>query len=63
MDQDLLLKECLKRRPEAQRRLYDHFAPSMLGICFRYTKSLSDAEEVLQEGFIKVYKNINKFEE
>ena len=61
MDQDLLLKECLKRRPEAQRRLYDHFAPSMLGICFRYTKSLSDAEEVLQEGFIKVFTRLNQF--
>ena len=61
MDQYLLLKECLKRRPEAQRRLYDHFAPSMLGICFRYTKSLSDAEEVLQEGFIKVFTRLNQF--
>lgn len=63
MDQDLLLilKECLKRKPEAQKRLYDHFAPSMLGVCFRYTKSLSDAEEVLQEGFIKVFTRLNQF--
>jgi len=61
MDQDLLLKECLKRKPEAQRRLYDHFAPVMLGVCFRYTKSLSDAEEVLQEGFIKVFTRLNQF--
>jgi len=61
MDEDLLLKECLKRKPEAQRRLYDYFAPSMLGVCFRYTKSLSDAEEVLQEGFIKVFTRLNQF--
>ena len=61
MDEDLLLKECLKRKPEAQRRLYDHFASSMLGVCFRYTKSLSDAEEVLQEGFIKVFTRLNQF--
>jgi len=61
MDQYLLLKECLKRKPEAQRRLYDHFAPVMLGVCFRYTKSLSDAEEVLQEGFIKVFTRLNQF--
>ena len=61
MDQYLLLKECLKRKPEAQRRLYDHFASSMLGVCFRYTKSLSDAEEVLQEGFIKVFTQIQQF--
>jgi RNA polymerase sigma-70 factor (ECF subfamily) len=61
MDQDLFLKECLKRKPEAQRKLYEHFAPSMLGVCFRYTKSLSDAEEVLQEGFIKVFTRLNQY--
>ena len=61
IDYHQLLKECLKRKPEAQRRLYDHFAPSMLGLCFRYTKSLSDAEEVLQEGFIKVFTRLNQF--
>jgi RNA polymerase sigma-70 factor (ECF subfamily) len=61
IDYHQLLKECLKRKPEAQRRLYDHFAPSMLGVCFRYTKSLSDAEEVLQEGFIKVFTRLNQF--
>ena len=61
MDQDLILKECLKRKPEAQKKLYDHFAPSMLGVCFRYTKSLSDAEEVLQEGFIKVFTRLSQF--
>jgi RNA polymerase sigma-70 factor (ECF subfamily) len=61
IDYQQLLKECLKRKPEAQKRLYDHFAPSMLGVCFRYTKSLSDAEEVLQEGFIKVFTRLNQF--
>jgi RNA polymerase sigma-70 factor (ECF subfamily) len=33
----------------------------MLGVCFRYTKSISDAEEVLQEGFIKVFMRLNQF--
>jgi len=61
IDYQQLLKECLKRKPEAQKRLYDHFAPSMLGVCFRYTKSLSDAEEVLHEGFIKVFTRLNQF--
>jgi len=61
MDLDTLLKECLKRKPEAQKTLYDHFAPLMLAVCFRYTKSLSDAEEVLQEGFIKVFSRLHQF--
>jgi RNA polymerase sigma-70 factor (ECF subfamily) len=41
--------------------LYEHFAPVMLGVCFRYTKSISDAEEILQEGFIKVFMRLNQF--
>jgi RNA polymerase sigma-70 factor (ECF subfamily) len=61
MDQDQLIKGCLKQNREAQRKLYELFAPSMLGVCFRYTKSLNDAEEVLQEGFIKVFTRLNQF--
>ena len=61
MDQHQLLKDCLKLKPEAQKMLYELFAPSMLGLCFRYTKSINDAEEVLQEGFIKVFKRLNQF--
>jgi len=41
--------------------LYDHFAPSMLGVCFRYTKSLDDAEDVLQDGFVKVFKYLKQY--
>lgn len=61
IDYHQLLKDCLKLKPEAQRRLYDHFAPSMLGVCFRYTKSISDAEDVLQEGFVKVFKHLKQY--
>ena len=61
MDEDLLIKDCLKRKPEAQKALYEHFAPTMLAVCFRYTKSLTDAEEVLQEGSIKVFTRLNQF--
>src|SRR5665213_2766967 len=58
-----LLKDCLKRKPEAQKMLYKHFAPTMLGVCFRYTKSMNDAEEVLQIGFIKVFDRLRQFNE
>jgi RNA polymerase sigma-70 factor (ECF subfamily) len=33
----------------------------MLGICYRYTKSIADAEDVLQEGFIKVFRNLQQY--
>lgn len=45
----------------AQKQLYDAFASTMLGICYRYTKSLADAEDVLQEGFIKVYRSLPNY--
>jgi len=61
MDYNQLLKDCLKQKSEAQKMLYEHFAPSMLGVCFRYTKTLNDAEEVLQEGFVKVFTRLNQF--
>lgn len=56
-----LVKNCLKGNSGAQRELYNHFAASMFGICYRYTKSTSDAEDVLQEGFIKIFKNLHHY--
>jgi RNA polymerase sigma factor (sigma-70 family) len=56
-----LVKDCLKGKPEAQRQLYEQFAKNMLGVCYRYTKSLKDAEDVLQEGFIKVYLGLKQY--
>ena len=55
MDQKQLVKDCIKQKPLAQQQLYHHFAPAMLGVCYRYTKSIQDAEDVLQESFVKVF--------
>ena len=54
MDSYKLVKDCLRNQLSAQRQLYELHAPPMLGVCYRYTKSIADAEDVLQEGFIKV---------
>ena len=61
MDQYGLVKNCLKGNAAAQRQLYDLFAGAMLAVCYRYTKSMSDAEDVLQEGFIKVFLNLHQY--
>jgi RNA polymerase sigma factor (sigma-70 family) len=61
MNHNELLNDCLKGKASAQRELYKHFASAMLGLCYRYTKSMADAEDVLQEGFIKVFKNLHQF--
>ncbi len=61
MDDSQLVKDCLKWKPEAQQRLYEQYAKSMLAVCYRYTKSLKDAEDVLQEGFVKVFFGLKQF--
>jgi len=61
MDERQLVKECLRGNPAAQRKLYELFDKSMLGICYRYTKSLKDAEDVLQDGFVKVFRNLHQY--
>jgi len=62
MDQDLLLiKGCLKNDRASQKQLYDKYAEVMLGVCYRYTKSMADAEDVLQEGFVRVFKNLQQY--
>jgi len=60
-DQQKLVKDCLRNNAIAQKRLYDLFSGDMLGICYRYTKSMNDAEEVLQQGFIKVFRNLHQY--
>ena len=60
-DHSLLIKNCLKGKPDAQKQLYEEFAPLMLGVCYRYTKSLQDAEDILQEGFVRVFTFLNQY--
>mgnify|MGYP003345445631 CR=1 FL=1 len=37
----------------AQELLYNRFSPKMLGVCYRYAQNREDAEDMLQEGFVK----------
>lgn len=61
MDTRRLVNACIRGNPEAQRQLYEEYAETMLGICYRYTKSMADAEDVMQEGFVKVFRNLSQF--
>lgn len=49
------IQRCLDNDPQAQEELYRLFAPKMFGICLRFTKNKMEAEDVLQEGFIKIF--------
>jgi len=56
-----ILSECIAGRTESQKLLYQYFAPKMFGICLRYANDYHHAEDILQEGFIKVFNNLHKF--
>ena len=58
-----ILEGCRKNDRMKQELLYKKYAPTLLGICLRYCKNREDAEDVLQEGFVKIFKNINQFRE
>jgi RNA polymerase sigma factor (sigma-70 family) len=53
----------LKSKETLEKNIYNQFAEKMLFLCFRYLNNLMDAEEVLHNGFIKVFDNLGKFEE
>ena len=55
MTEELMLAGCLKNNAAAQEALYNRFSPRMLGVCYRFAKNREDAEDMLQEGFIKVF--------
>jgi RNA polymerase sigma factor (sigma-70 family) len=61
MTEAQLLIGCLKNEPEAQKKFYQHFSPKMLGVCYRYSRNKADAEDMLQEGFIKVFQMLHQF--
>lgn len=61
MNTQQLVKDCQRGKPEAQRQLYELYARDMLGLCYRYTKSIRDAEDVLQDGFVKVFTSLHQY--
>ena len=56
-----IIKACLKGDRAAQKRFYQIFSDKMYGVCFRYTSNEDEAKDILQDGFIKVFLNLNKF--
>jgi RNA polymerase sigma factor (sigma-70 family) len=61
LSEDELIAGCLKGRSKAQEQLYESFSRRMLVVCMRYSKARQDAEDILQEAFIKVFKNLHTF--
>lgn len=57
-----LVKKAAVGNRNAQHAIYNKFAPKMLGVCRQYIKDLQFAEDVMLQGFVKVFKNLPNFE-
>lgn len=60
-DLDDLLARCLRREPAAQRAMYLRYAGRMLGIARRYAYTVPEAEDILQDAFVKVFSHLGEF--
>ena len=56
-----LIRCCIEGNRLSQKQLYELFAPKMFGVCLRYSKNREEAEEILQEGFVQVFKSLKNF--
>jgi RNA polymerase sigma factor (sigma-70 family) len=56
-----VIEDCIKNKRKAQIELYNHYAPSLLAVCKRYVADKSEAEDILQEGFLKILNNIKEY--
>jgi RNA polymerase sigma-70 factor (ECF subfamily) len=57
-----LVKGCLKENQHCQQEVFRLYAGKMLSLCMRYARHRMEAEDILQDAFVKVFDNISKFQ-
>ena len=61
MTESELIKGCIREDAACQKELFNRYASRMLGVCHRYARNTADAEDILQDAFIKVFKKLEQF--
>ncbi|MEO6668558.1 MAG: sigma-70 family RNA polymerase sigma factor [Ferruginibacter sp.] len=61
MSEDELIKGCIRDEASCQKAVFDRYASRMLGVCHRYARNSADAEDILQDAFIKIFSKISQF--
>ena len=61
MTEERIIQGCINEEKAAQKYLYDAYSPKMYYVCLRYARHASEAQDMLQDGFIKVFDNIGSF--
>jgi RNA polymerase sigma-70 factor (ECF subfamily) len=60
-EKDLVIA-CMRNNPKAQTAFYNLYKGRLLGTCMRYARTAAEAEDIFQEAFIKVFKNLHTIE-
>ena len=61
MDEKALISGCIEGNPRAQKLLFDTFSPKFFALSLRYMKGTDEAEDVLQEGFVKIFSKLSGY--
>ncbi len=61
MSDQQIIEGCAKHERKAQQVLYDKYSRFLLGVCMRYSNDKAEAEDILQDSFLKIYFNIQDF--
>lgn len=61
MTEEQLIRACIREDAASQKEVFTRFSSRMLGVCNRYARTSADAEDILQEAFIKVFNKIHQF--
>ena len=59
--ESFLVQECISKNKLAQKTLYERYYPNLLAVCCRYCENQAEAEDILHDCFIKIFKTIPKF--
>jgi RNA polymerase sigma factor (sigma-70 family) len=59
----LLIRNCILGKPSSQKKLYDIYSDEMFKVCISYAADYDSANDLLQEGFLKVFQNIHKYKQ
>jgi RNA polymerase sigma factor (sigma-70 family) len=61
LTEEELIRGCIREEAACQRELFNRYASRMLGVCNRYARTPADAEDILQDAFIKVFDKMHQF--
>lgn len=61
MTDEQICEGCIRGEPASQKALYDRFARQMMAVCMRYARNGEQAQDILQDGFVKVFQKISSY--